>query len=183
MPNPQASDFPTYKELLYPVLRAVAALGGSANGGEITAQVVEDEGFTEEQMSVVYDGNPKSILGDRIAWARSYNKLGGVLESPRRSLYFLSAFGKEILALPEDETQERLREMDRRVRSERTKKNNARSTTEPVEAETSPGDDVDDEVAEEFPDDWKTVLLRRLHQLSPEGFEVNPAGSGGGSNR
>ena len=171
MANSEASDFPTYSELLHPVLRAVATLGGSAKGGEITAQVVEDEGFTEEQMSVVYDGNPKSILGDRIAWARSYNKLGGALESPKRSLYLLTAFGKEILALPEGEARERLREMDRRVRSERSKKATQKTKTEPVVDETEPEDDVDDEVGEEFTDDWKAVLLRRLHRLSPEGFE------------
>jgi restriction system protein len=171
MANSEASDFPTYSVLLYPVLRAVATLGGSAKGGEITAQVVEDQGFTEEQMSVVYDGNPKSILGDRIAWARSYNKLGGALESPKRSLYLLTGFGKEILALPEDEARERLREMDRKVRSERSKKATPKKKTEPVGDETDPGDDVDDEVAEELTDDWKTALLRRLHQLSPEGFE------------
>jgi restriction system protein len=171
MPNPEASNFPTYSELLLPVLRAVATLGGSAKSGEITAQVVEDEAFTEEQMSVVYEGNPKSILGDRIAWARSYNKLGGALESPKRSLYLLTAFGKEVLALPEDQAGDRLREMDRRVRSERSKKSSARATPEPAAGETEPGDDVDDEVTEEFIDDWKTVLLRRLHQLSPQGFE------------
>jgi restriction system protein len=171
MANSEASDFPTYSVLLYPVLRAVATLGGSAKGGEITAQVVEDQGFTEEQMSVVYDGNPKSILGDRIAWARSYNKLGGALESPKRSLYLLTPFGKEILALPEDEARERLREMDRKVRSERSKKATPTTKTEPVVDETDPGDDVDDEVAEELTDDWKTVLLHRLHRLSPEGFE------------
>jgi restriction system protein len=171
MPNPEASDFPTYSDLLYPVLRAVATLGGSAKSGEITAQVVEDQGFTEEQMSVVYDANPKSILGDRIAWARSYNKLGGALESPKRSLYLLTAFGKEILALPEGEARERLREMDRKVRSERSKKATPKAKSELVVDEIDPGDDVDDEVAEEFIDDWKTVLLRRLHQLTPEGFE------------
>jgi restriction system protein len=171
MPTSEASNFPAYNELLYPVLRAVANLGGSAKGGEITAQVVADQGFTEEQMSVVYDGNPKSILGDRIAWARSYNKLGGALESPKRSLYLLTGLGKEILALPEDEARERLREMDRRVRSERSKKASSRPSTEPAEAETGPADDVDDEVTEEFIDDWKTDLLRRLHRLSPEGFE------------
>jgi restriction system protein len=169
MPNSEASDFPTYSELLHPVLRAVATLGGSAKSGEITAQVVEDQGFTEEQMSVVYDGNPKSILGDRIAWARSYNKLGGALESPKRSLYLLTAFGKEILALPDDEARERLREMDRRVRSERPKKNSPTATAEPAEA--APSEDVDNDVPGELIDDWKTVLLRRLHRLSPEGFE------------
>jgi len=83
MPNPETSDFPTYSELLLAVRRAVAALGGSARSREIGAQVAEDQGFAEAQMSVVYDGNPKSILGDRIAWARSYNKLGGALSRVR----------------------------------------------------------------------------------------------------
>jgi restriction system protein len=157
MANPEASDFPTYSDLLHPVLRAVATLGGSAKSREITAQAVEDQGFTEVQMPVVYDGNPKSVLSDRIAWARSYNKLGGTLESPKRSLYLLTPFEKEILALPEGDARERLREMDRKVRSERPKKTTPKTQTEPVVDETDPGDDVDDEVVEEFPDDWKTV--------------------------
>jgi hypothetical protein len=37
---------PTYRELIYPTLRAVASLGGSAQGGEITDALTELVGAT-----------------------------------------------------------------------------------------------------------------------------------------
>lgn len=74
---------PTYQELIYPTLRAVDALGGSAQAREITAQVSSDIGATEDQLALTYDNRPKPILVDRIDWARSYATLGGALERPR----------------------------------------------------------------------------------------------------
>ena len=49
---------------------------------------------------------------DRLEWVRSYCTLGGALESPRRGLFLLTPLGREILALPEREAQERLRDLD-----------------------------------------------------------------------
>jgi len=45
------STLPTYSDLMPPVLRAVEALGGSAKSSEITAQVVENTGISEEQLA------------------------------------------------------------------------------------------------------------------------------------
>jgi hypothetical protein len=43
MPMPMSrSDLPTYIDLMYPTLRAVATVGGSAQGKEVTAQVLDD---------------------------------------------------------------------------------------------------------------------------------------------
>jgi hypothetical protein len=53
-------DMLTYRELMYPTLRAVASLGGSAQGGEITDALIELLGATPEQLAVTYDGRPKS---------------------------------------------------------------------------------------------------------------------------
>ena len=89
MANEAGKTFPTYSELMYPVLRAVDALGGSAKSAEINEWVVEDLGFTDEDVAATYPNNSKSIILDRIAWARSYNKLGGALESPKRSVFLL----------------------------------------------------------------------------------------------
>jgi Mrr N-terminal domain len=80
-------DLPTYRELIYPTLRAVASLGGSAQGAEITDALTELLEVTPEQLAVTYDGRPKSVLIDRMDWARSYAKLAGALDSPRRGLF------------------------------------------------------------------------------------------------
>jgi restriction system protein len=156
---------------MYPTLRAVASLGGSAQSGEITDALTELLGATPEQLAITYDGRPKSVLIDRMEWARSYAKLGGALDSPQRGLFVLTNLGKSILSLPEEQGQVRLAQLDRDVRAARRR----REPTEgggngPDKDERSISADAADESAEED-DAWKEALLARLHRLSPTGFE------------
>jgi len=159
MPASRA-DLPTYLDLMLPTIRAVDALGGSAQGREVTTRVLNDIGATDEQLAVVYESRPKSVLVDRIEWARSYAKLGGALESPRRGLYVLTTLGKEILSLPETEAKIRILELDHAVKAARVQSR----------LPTAEGDaPVEEEVGEDT--SWREVLLQRLHGLTPEGFE------------
>jgi restriction system protein len=153
------TDVPMYVELIYPTLKAVADLGGSAQGREITSRVLDDIGATDEQVAITYDNRPKSVLIDRLEWARSYAKLGGALDSPQRGLFVLTTFGKEVLSLPEPA--EAVREMDRQVRADRAR-------TRAGSDEVAPP--IEDEIEAEDTG-WTDVLLDRLHRLSPEGFE------------
>ena len=114
-------EIPTYGELMLPVLKAVQALGGSGTGREISAAVVEAEGFSEAMLAETYEGRDKSILLDRLDWARSYCKLGGVLESPRRGLFLVTDLGREIAAIPASEAVGQLQDVDRAVRRARRK--------------------------------------------------------------
>ena len=93
------SDLPSYRDLIYPMLRVVASLGGSAQGSEIVEALIASLEVTPEQLAVTYPGRPKSVLIDRMDWARSYAKLGGALDSPQRGLFVLSNLGKHILSL------------------------------------------------------------------------------------
>lgn len=161
-------DLPTYSDLMYPTLRAVKALGGSATSREITDRVIETEGFTDEMLALFYENRDRdeSVLIDRLNWARSYCKLSGVLDSPRRGLFLLSELGQELLDLDEDAVRERLRELDRQVRSSRQRR--------PTPASTPSRHDEDVVVIDEDePDEgeWRSELMARLHQLPPEGFE------------
>jgi restriction system protein len=161
---------PTYRELMYPTLRAVASLGGSAQGGELTDALTELLGATPEQLAITYDGRPKSVLIDRMEWARSYAKLGGALDSPQRGLYVLTSLGKSILSLPEEEGQARLAQLDRDVRAARRRRAPTVDGNGQDEDETGISADATDGGAEEDTA-WKEVLLARLHRLSPTGFE------------
>lgn len=162
---------PTYRDLIYPTLRAVASLGGSARGSEITDALTELLEATPEQLAITYDGRPKSVLIDRMEWARSYAKLGGALDSPQRGLYVLTNLGKRILSLPEEEGRAQVAHLDREVRTARRRREPlGAGVARPAEAELAMavGDGHGD--AEED-SSWREILLARLHRLSPGGFE------------
>jgi restriction system protein len=118
----EPSALPPYKGFLFPVLRAMQALGGTAHAKEITAWMVENMEFDDDALAVEYPNRPgESVLLDRMAWARSYAKLGGVVETPQRGLYVLTAEGKRVLSLPDTEARQFVDEMDRQVRRARTR--------------------------------------------------------------
>lgn len=153
-------ELPPYRDLMLPTVRAVLDLGGSGAAREITASVVQSEAFSDEMLAVTYEGRDKSVLIDRLDWARSYCKLGGVLDSPKRGLFLISDLGREIASLPDEEAGEKLIEIDHAVRAARYKSKKAATDAETDEDEAPEGDDT-----------WREVLLSRLHQLSPDAFE------------
>lgn len=151
---------------MYPTLRAVKSMGGSATSREIEDEVIRAQGFDDDALAITYDGRDDSVLLERIQWARSYCKLSGLLDSPKRGLFLLSSLGQELLEIDEAAARERLRELDREVRAERRRRTPpAGPTTEEDEPVGSTADDEPDEGT------WRADLLARLHQLPPDGFE------------
>jgi restriction system protein len=164
--------------MIVPVVKAVAALGGSAQSAQIIDQVLADSAPTDEMLAVTFPNRPHhSVLIDRIMWGRSYAKLIGALESPKRAVFLLTALGRELIALPEAEAVARAKELDREFRRNRPQRAKTAAVNAPEDA---PAGDLSPELGEDpavvegaVEDDtrWQDVLLDRLHQLSPDGFE------------
>jgi restriction system protein len=168
----EPSDLPPYKEFLVPVLHAVQALGGTAHAKEITAWMVENGGFDDDAVAVEYPNRPgESVLLDRMAWARSYDKLGGLVDTPQRGLYVLTAEGKRVLSLADADARQFVDEMDRQVRRARPRRKPKPIEDSDSDEELEPepfGTDTEEE-ADVL--DLKAALLARLHALTPRGFE------------
>lgn len=157
---------PTYLDLMLPTLQAVEDLGGSGSAKEIRDRVIEVLQPTEQELAQTYEKRPKSILIDRMDWARSYLKLGGALESPKRGLFLITPLGRAIAALPAADARQRLGELDSDVRARRRARTGADDDEEVEEALPPDPEGADVEVA-----DWRDQLLERLHRLSPAAFE------------
>ena len=117
------------------------------------------------------DRQDGSVYTERPQWARSYAKLIGTLESPRRGVFLITPLGKTILAMPYEQAQQRVLEMDREFRRNRPRKKNGElAIAAPAGLDTvdeAPPEDADSTDSGE----WRDIMLARLHELSPDGFE------------
>ena len=170
-------DLPTDKDLVLPVLQAVDRLGGSATSRQITDAVIEALAPSEDLLAITYParGGDESIYLDRLEFARSHCKTAEVLESPRRSLFLVTGLGREILVMETDAAASRLVELYRVRRARRDKAAVIKSRAGDDTADEAAMPDANDAqapvLADEGSEEWKKVLLERLHLMTPEGFE------------
>ena len=167
---------PTRQQLVVPVLTAMHVLGGSARANEITEQVLELVPGSEDLQQITYPTRPnRSVLISRIGWARTTAKRIGVLEQPGQGMYLLTDKGEELLELAEvdafDKVQQLDREFSRAQRQRKKLEKEAKTADSDVEDDISDAEIREDSDEEEMDRDWKSQLLERLHQLSPDGFE------------
>lgn len=94
------ANVPQYNEMLWPVVQAVAELGGSASIGEIVETVVKREGFSDAQQAVLHNDGPETEIGYRLAWARTYLKGMGLLANSARGVWALTDEGTALLTAP-----------------------------------------------------------------------------------
>ncbi|PFG45026.1 restriction system protein [Georgenia soli] len=156
----------------------MADLGGSATAREVTDQVLKELAPSEEMLAVVQPKRPEaSVLMERVHWARSYAKLIGALESPKRGVFLLTQSGRELLALPEEEGRARVFELDRDYRRNRATKGKEKpASAMPPDPEDADAEEEDESAYQATTTGsgsarWQDVLLGRLHQLSPDDFE------------
>lgn len=165
---------PTHQQLVVPILKAVKSLGGSAKTNEIEESVLELIPDSEQLVQITYQSRPEmSVLVDRIGWGRSTAKRIGALEQPASRMYLLTDIGAGILKLADGEAYEKVRDLDREAfRARRKQKELESPTSSPIHQEELPDDDILADSSEEQQEaGWKSQLLGRLHQLSPEAFE------------
>ena len=91
-----AKTLPKYNDFHWPTVMALRALGGSGSNSEIDEKVVEQQGFSEEQQSLLHNEGPMTEIGYRLHWARSYLKGMGLADNPRRGVWALTPAGREV---------------------------------------------------------------------------------------
>lgn len=159
------ANVPQYNEMLWPVLHAVAELGGSASIGEIVETVIKGEGFSDAQQAVLHNNGPETEIGYRLAWARTYLKGMGLLTNSTRGVWALTDEGTSLLTGPSttsDQRREQVRELWAAHLIELRKARKARTSQD--------SDDADNgEPTGEL--SWKEQLLGQLMSMQPAAFE------------
>jgi restriction system protein len=173
-------NLPRYSDFILPIIKAVGALGGSAQASEVVDRVLADFNPTDEMMAVTYPNRPHHpVLVDRILWGRSCAKLIGALESPKTGVFLITALGKHLLSLPEEQGRQQVLKLDREYRRNRKKKGpkvsavsgSASTATDTNEPSTDADFDDEPTISPGESIAFQDALLERLHKLSPGGFE------------
>jgi len=153
-------SIPSHADLMWPTIKALRALGGSGSIDEIVENVVELEGFTEEQQAVLHGDGPRGQIEYRLAWARSYLKGMGLLDNSARGVWTFTDKGRDP-SLDESTVLGLHTEYNAKLRAQQRLRR---------KAERDRPTDVD-EPDQEVTRDWKEELLDALLAISPAGFE------------
>lgn len=88
---------PDYQTAMLPTLRALAD-GTIRRAGEIRDEVAKVFNLSEDELRELVPSGQKTLFSDRVSWAMTYMKKAGLLETPKRAHYQITARGKALLA-------------------------------------------------------------------------------------
>lgn len=154
-------SLPRYNDFHWPTVVALRALGGSGSNAEIDEKVVEQQGFTEEQQSILHNDGPMTELEYRLHWARSYLKGMGLADNPRRGVWTLTPAGREVTESQIAPLRAKYLKDLKAIRDVRA----ARATEGLDVAEEAEEADSQAEMT------WKDRLLEALLDMQPAAFE------------
>src|ERR1035441_9970874 len=150
---PSEAKVPPYDKLMWHVLKAIKALGGSATNDELLEKVIELEHIPDAVQNILQTEH-QTKLSYRLAWARTYLGKAGALENPTHGVWAITESGS---ALTPEKIGQIPSEVRKLYKEEKGKKPKDLQETEDLSPELK---------------DWKDGLLAVLTtKLKPDAFE------------
>lgn len=178
------SQFPTYDQMIYPLLQVLAAANGPLTAKVAQERVADAIGLTEEQRQETLPESPQEVYRNRAGWAHDRLKRQGYSHSKKRGIWEITDTGHaflekhphglsplEIKALSSVARRQLLPQTSDPASDENTSlpigdiphPDSSSSTTSPDEALTQSLKEIRESVAYE--------LLEALRDVSPAHFE------------
>jgi restriction system protein len=151
-------SLPKYDDLFKPILEALKALGGSGSNAEVDDAVMASIGVTQEQQDATYPKSGTPVLPDRIAWARSFLKIPGFVDNPKRGVWILTEEGRIVTAKSNSDLKQIVAGA-------------YKASLAVKKAMQNPGEENVDQVTSEEAVGWTYQLLQRMQAIEPAAFE------------
>jgi len=144
--------------MMLPTLNVLDTLGGSASIEEINDKLAAAIPLTQQQLDAVYSKSGAPIAADRMSWARSYLKIGGLVASGGRGVWLLTDAGRDATALSNKDIRHLVNEAFKKRVASRKKRTDAE--VQAAETDEEPG-----------LENWSDQLLAKLKTIDPPVFE------------
>jgi len=152
-------DIPKYSDFFNPVLSALRTLGGSGTLEEVNQAVADAMQLPPSALEVMHDEETtnQTEVEYRLAWARTYLKLYGLIENSTRGVWTLTDKAHGVTHVDPKDVRRFVQEISAAKRKPK------KSTPKPA---------VFDEPEEPEEDDWRRRLFIILTKhIPPDGFE------------
>lgn len=154
-------EIPTSMDLLWPTLKVLEILGGSASVREISEELASYLKLHGSLLELPHnpDYGSESEFDNRAGWTRTYLRKVGAVNISRRGVWVITESGRKI------STEEEIRELVKHWMQEYNREYHARQKVD----DSLGGENADDGVLDER--DWKEDLLEILRSIFPKAFE------------
>ena len=153
---------PAYPKLFVATFEALRDLGGSASNEEILEKVVENLNLSPRVIEMSHGETGKSELEYRLAWARTYLRIAGLVVNSRRGVWAFTPEGANTASIDGKDVVRLVRE-----RTQRGQNGSRRRGGPRVERHLGPSDGAKEEASPP----WRTTLHSVLLALDPAKFE------------
>ena len=167
---------PDYQSLMLPLLRFAKEKKDEMSTGEAVEVLAKEFGLTDKDLKEMLPSGIQSTFVNRVGWASTYMKKGGLLEATRRGYYRITSRGQDLLKKqPKAINVKLLKQYPEFLEFQQLKGTRSgekasssvaapdSSTATPSEALETAYENIRDELADE--------LLARLKKSSPSFFE------------
>lgn len=150
------TSVPSFDQLMWPCLKALKLMGGSASNDELLAKIIEIEGLPEDVSSFVHSDGRQTKLAYNLAWAKTYLKRVGAVENSTRGVWALTDIGEHMSASDVAAVPAQVRRQEYELRRAQPASGADDDPIEPSSAELQ---------------SWRDGLLGRLREIAPDAFE------------
>lgn len=163
----KAEGLPDLPGMMLSTVKALKEIGDSATIQELDNQIIEMEGISEEEQSLMMANGQNRRLNYFLAWARTYLKRGNALENSSRGVWALTEVGESIHDISQTRAiydqvvvEEKIREKNKRIQQRKSK------------TKTDSNDlAIQENMNETHQSNWEHRLLESLLNIKPDAFE------------
>jgi restriction system protein len=161
---------PDYQSIMMPLLKL--ASDGQEHFLRDAIEALADEfSLTDEERKELLPSGRQAIFTNRVAWARTYLKEAGLLETTRRAHFRITDRGRQVLAQKPSKVDVKYLEQFREFIDFRTRKRDKEEISEDDGISAATPDESLEAAYQKVRKDLEQQLLKQVKQSSPTFFE------------
>ena len=173
-PPGASMPIPAYDQLLLRVLQAAAERTWSMR--ELIARIADELKLTQTEREQELPSGGSTVIANRVHWAKTYLKQGGLLEQPKRGMVEITARGREVLSSHpvgiDIQVLQRFPEFQAFLKRTKTQAEMpATPTVSPLGAPSSTPEEQIEAASGVLNESLRDALLARILEVSPASFE------------